>query len=97
MSEILDARSIAHVFVGPPSMAGLFFAETAPTNYRDWKQSDYTFYNKMAPRLHDRGVLCEPDSREPWFICAAHDDACLETTLAGFEAAVDETATELGR
>jgi glutamate-1-semialdehyde 2,1-aminomutase len=36
-------------------------------------------------------VLCEPDSREPWFVSAAHDDACLTETLRGFERAVDLT------
>ena len=42
-----------------------------------------------APRLHDLGVLCEPDSREPWFICEAHDDRCLGETLERFETAVN--------
>jgi glutamate-1-semialdehyde 2,1-aminomutase len=41
-------------------------------------------------------VLCEPDSREPWFISAAHDEACLEETLAAFEQAVDQTIEMLG-
>jgi len=41
-------------------------------------------------------VLCEPDSREPWFISAAHDEACLEETLAAFEQAVDQTIETLG-
>jgi glutamate-1-semialdehyde 2,1-aminomutase len=49
----------------------------------------------MAPHLHDRGILCEPDSREPWFICEAHDDACLDQTLAAFEQAVDVTIDQL--
>lgn len=95
MSEILDARGIVHSFAGHPSMGGLFFAETPPTNYRDWKSSDYTFYDAMARHLHDEGVLCEPDSREPWFICEAHDEACLTDTLRGFEIAVDRTIAEL--
>jgi glutamate-1-semialdehyde 2,1-aminomutase len=96
MSTVLERRSIAHSFVGHPSMAGLFFSEAAPTNYRDWSSSDYTFYDTMAPVLHDLGVLCEPDSREPWFVSAAHDKACLEQTLAAFEEAVDRTVETLG-
>jgi glutamate-1-semialdehyde 2,1-aminomutase len=78
-------------------MGGLIFSETAPTNYRQWVTSDYTFYDTLAPRLHERGILCEPDSREPWMISAAHDDACLVQTLEGFEAAVDETIRFLRR
>jgi len=97
MSEILSKRSIAHVFSGHPSMGGLFFAEHLPKNQRDWKTSDYTFYNALAPYLHDRGVLCEPDSREPFFISAAHDEACLSETLEAFEWAVDQARKQLGR
>ena len=45
----------------------------------------------LAQHLIGSGVLCEPDSREPWFISAAHDQACLERTLAVFEEGVDAT------
>ncbi|HTL91685.1 MAG TPA: aminotransferase class III-fold pyridoxal phosphate-dependent enzyme [Steroidobacteraceae bacterium] len=96
MSAILKARGIAHSFVGHPSMSGLYFAHEPPRTYRDWKGSDYTFYDAAAKVLHDEGVLCEPDSREPWFVCAAHDDACLKETLAGFEVAIEKTLTSLG-
>jgi glutamate-1-semialdehyde 2,1-aminomutase len=94
ISGILAARGIPHSFVGHPSMTGLYFAEKPPRTYRDWKGSDYSFYNELAQHLHDEGVLCEPDSREPWFICAAHDNACLADTLSGFERAVDRTVSE---
>jgi glutamate-1-semialdehyde 2,1-aminomutase len=97
MSAVLQARGIAHSFVGHPAMSGLFFAATPPRTYRDWKGSDYAFYNALAQHLHDHGVLCEPDSREPWFICAAHDDACLAETRRGFELAVDATLAEAER
>lgn len=97
IGKILDARGIPHSFVGHPSMGGLFFNETPPTNYRDWLDSDYTFYDTMAPELHDLGVLCEPDSREPWFICEAHaKDGSLAQTLTAFERAVDITIEKLG-
>jgi glutamate-1-semialdehyde 2,1-aminomutase len=96
MSKILTARSIPHSFVGHPAMGGLFFYETPPSNYRDWLDSDYTFYDAMAPELHELGVLCEPDSREPWFICEAHArDDSLAQTLAAFERAVDVTMEKL--
>jgi glutamate-1-semialdehyde 2,1-aminomutase len=91
MRAILNSRGIAHSFVGHPSMSGLYFAAQPPRNYRDWKGSDYTFYDAAAKVLHDERVLCEPDSREPWFISAAHDDSCLSDTLRGFEIAIDTT------
>jgi glutamate-1-semialdehyde 2,1-aminomutase len=96
ISEILAARRIPHSFVGHPSMLGLYFAAKPPRNYRDWKSSDYAFYDAMARVLHDEGVLCEPDSREPWFVSAAHDDACLADTLRGFTIAVDATLRTRG-
>jgi glutamate-1-semialdehyde 2,1-aminomutase len=91
MTQVLQKRGIPHSFVGHPSMMGLYFSATPPRNYRDWKGSDYGFYDAMAQVLHDEGVLCEPDSREPWFISAAHDESCLADTLRGFEIAVDAT------
>ena len=91
MHTLLKARGVAHSFVGHPSMSGLFFAAQPPRNYRDWKGSDYSYYDATARVLHDQGVLCEPDSREPWFVSAAHDESCLRDTLRGFEIAIDTT------
>jgi glutamate-1-semialdehyde 2,1-aminomutase len=96
MSSVLKARKIAHSFVGHPSMSGLYFAQDPPRNYRDWKSSDYSFYDAAAKVLHDERILCEPDSREPWFISAAHDESCLTETLAAFEVAIDTTVRSVG-
>src|ERR1700681_1169371 len=96
MRAALGARGIAHSFVGHPSMSGLYFAHEPPRNYRAWKGSDYSFYDAMARVLHDEGVLCEPDSREPWFVSAAHDASCLADTLKAFEIAVDATLKTSG-
>ncbi len=93
--KILDARGIVHSFAGHSSMFGLFFAATPPSDYRDWKRSDYTFYDTMARHLHELGIICEPDSREPWFMCEAHDQTCLDDTLKAVETAVDLTLEQL--
>lgn len=100
LSEVLTARSIPHCFVGHPALSGLFFSETPPAGYRDWKGSDYVFYDTLAPLLVDRGVLIEPDSREPWFMCEAHardpqGGDCLKETVKAFESAVDATLERL--
>ncbi len=92
---ILDRRNIVHSFSGHSSMFGLFFAPEPPKDYRDWKTSDYRFYDKMAYHLHDQGVLCEPDSREPWFMCEAHDQSCLADTLRAVEVSIDLTLEQL--
>ena len=89
IGELLSRRAIPHCFVGHPAMSGLFFASEPPADYRAWVRSDYTFYDMLAPNLHDAGVLVEPDSREPWFLSAAHDDSCIAETVTKFEHAVD--------
>lgn len=97
MHTILAKRGVPHSFTGHYSMSGLFFSAEAPTTYRNWKTSDYTFYDTMAGYLIDMGVMCEPDSREPWFISSAHDEICLSETLKKFEEAVDLTLAELSK
>jgi glutamate-1-semialdehyde 2,1-aminomutase len=91
INKILTARGIKHSFVGHPAMSGLFFNAEPPSNYREWLDSDYEFYDAMAQELHELGILVEPDSREPWFLCEAHDMNCVEETLDKFEQAVDIT------
>ena len=95
MSRILQARGIEHCFTGHPSLMGLFFAERAPSDYREWMHSDYEFYDALAPELHDQGILVEPDSREPWFLCESHNVKCLDETLDKFGRAVDITLNKL--
>lgn len=91
IGEVLSRRGIPHCFVGHPSMSGLFFDSEPPVDYRAWVRSDYTFYDALAPNLHDAGVLVEPDSREPWFLSESHNDACISETIAKFEQALDMT------
>ena len=95
LSTILSERGIAHSFTGAPALMGLFFADEAPSNYREWVNSNYEFYDTLAPFLHEEGILVEPDSREPWFLCEAHTDNCLDDTLERFERAVDITIQKL--
>lgn len=95
LSKILTRRSIPHSFTGHPALMGLFFDSEAPRDYRAWVDSDYEFYDTLAPELHELGILVEPDSREPWFICESHSVGCLEETLDKFEKAVDITIRKL--
>ncbi len=91
IGKILSRRGIPNCFVGHPSMYGLFFNSTPPVDYRDWVNSEYAFYEALAPNLHDVGVLVEPDCREPFFICEAHDQSCLDETMTKFEQALEMT------
>jgi glutamate-1-semialdehyde 2,1-aminomutase len=72
LAEVLNVKGLAHTFTGHPSMFGIYFADTAPTEYRDWAKSDHDLYDAIAIGMHVRGAMPEPDSREPWFLCEAH-------------------------
>ena len=95
LGRILKKRGIVHSFTGHPALMGLFFAENPPSNYREWVHSDYEFYDALAPELHEQGILIEPDSREPWFLCESHNVGCLDETLDKVERAVDITLTKV--
>ena len=72
LAEVLNEKSLPHTFTGHPSMFGIYFAEQAPTEYRDWANSDHDLYDAIAIGMAVRGAMPEPDSREPWFLCEAH-------------------------
>ena len=95
LSNVFSRAGLAHAFAGPPSMLGIHFTPEVPQTYRDWRKTDSHLYNLFARELIARGVMLEPDSREPWFFCEAHsqmDLAWLEdmATLA-LRAALDKS------
>jgi glutamate-1-semialdehyde 2,1-aminomutase len=86
LGGVLDRFDLEHRFAGPPSMFGVHLGDHVPQNYRDWKQTWSTLYEAFAKNLIRNGLMLEPDSREPWFICEAHRDVDL-----GW---IDEVATK---
>jgi glutamate-1-semialdehyde 2,1-aminomutase len=74
LGRVFTQAGIDHAFAGPPAMLGIHFTPDVPTNYRDWRRTDSALYQRFAWHLIDLGVMLEPDSREPWFICEAHSD-----------------------
>ncbi|MCL1092828.1 aspartate aminotransferase family protein [Shewanella kaireitica] len=74
LSRVFSKHGIEHKFAGPDSMFGIHFGSQVPQNYRDWKQTDSELYTEFAMNLIESGIMLEPDSREPWFICEAHKD-----------------------
>ena len=72
LGRVFTAAGVEHAFAGPPAMFGIHFSASVPTNYRDWRKTNSALYNRFAWGLIDRGFMLEPDSREPWFICEAH-------------------------
>lgn len=72
LSRVFTKFDIEHKFAGPDAMFGVHFGKEVPQNYRDWKKTDSELYTVFAHNLIKNGVMLEPDSREPWFICEAH-------------------------
>jgi glutamate-1-semialdehyde 2,1-aminomutase len=70
--QLLDARGLAYVITGHPSMFGIMFTDRVPSEYRDWATTDHELYDAIAVGMHARGAMPEPDSREPWFVSEAH-------------------------
>src|SRR5512143_1256003 len=72
ISQQLDPTGLPYVFTGHPSMFGIMFTDTEPSEYRDWANTDHELYDAIAVGMQARGAMPEPDSREPWFVCEAH-------------------------
>ena len=74
LGRVFTDAGIEHRFTGPDTMFGIHFGTTVPSNYRDWKKTGFPLYEAWAWKLIEHGVMLEPDSREPWFLCEAHQD-----------------------
>lgn len=72
LSRVFTKFGVEYCFAGPNAMFGVHFGANVPQNYRDWKITNSDLYTQFALNLIDNGVMLEPDSREPWFICEAH-------------------------
>jgi glutamate-1-semialdehyde 2,1-aminomutase len=89
ISQILADAGIAHHLKGPGAMFGIMLMEDEAWEFRDVRKHNAALYEAIAVELVARGVIPDPDAREPWFLCAAHDDAAIEETLAIFAQAID--------
>jgi glutamate-1-semialdehyde 2,1-aminomutase len=94
LGRVFTHAGIEHTFAGPASMLGIHFTPTVPQTYRDWRKTNSSLYRAFCWQLIDRGVMLEPDSREPWFFCEAHqhmDFAWLEEVATqAMQAAIKE-------
>ena len=88
ISRILTDAGVAHHVLGVPAMFGIALSEEEPTDYRAWSGSDNDLYERIIMALVRNGAVPDPDSREPWFVCAAHSEQDVEDTLNYFEDAV---------
>lgn len=88
IAAILTEAGIAHQIQGPGAMFGVLFMDEKPVEFRDMRKHNAALYEVLCTDLVAHGVVPDPDAREPWFLCAAHDDAAIAETLTIFAEAV---------
>ena len=72
-----DGSSTARV----GSLLTIFFRDSAPTNFREAKQSDTNAFATFFQRMRRAGILLPPSQFEAWFVSAAHDDGVIDATI----------------
>jgi len=93
LAEVLSARGVvgtAHA-VGPVVQLALG-VETLAT-FEDYQRADWDAYRELSVALLRRGQFVMPGGR--WYLCAAHTEDDIRTTLAAVAEAVDEVAADL--
>lgn len=89
LGEILNDAGIPHFVTGLPPMFGFILGtEEEPADFRAYCRGDGDLYERLAMALIERGVMPDPDGREPWFLCYSHTDEDIAETLTAFEDAV---------
>jgi glutamate-1-semialdehyde 2,1-aminomutase len=81
---------------GLPSMLSFILGtDEEPADFRDYCEGDDDLYEELSTALVERGILPDPDGREPWFLCYAHGEREIADTLTAFEAAVKSVKKKL--
>lgn len=81
LKEIFEENDVPVVISGYPAMFSFALGAGEITSQRDWDKSDKDLYGKLAGLAIERGVMSDPDAREPWFLCLEHSQADIDETL----------------
>lgn len=90
LGRVLADKGVESQVTGHPSMFSIFIGEGEPKEFRDSAGHDSELYEDVCMKMIDKGVMPCPDALEPWFICAAHTDEDVATTLQVFEESLTE-------
>ncbi len=90
IKRIFEDAGIPVLITGHPAMFSFSIGVDRLTGQRDWARSDHAYYERLAEALIGRGVMPDPDPREPWFLSYSHSDADIDETLNVVEDAVRE-------
>jgi glutamate-1-semialdehyde 2,1-aminomutase len=90
IERVLADRSVEGKVIGHPSMFSIFFGEGDLNEFRDTSKHNEPLYEETLFGMIKRGVMPCPDALEPWFVCAAHTDEDVATTLQVFDESLAE-------
>jgi glutamate-1-semialdehyde 2,1-aminomutase len=91
LSRVLAEKGVAHKITGHPAMFSIYLGEGDPKEFRDTTGHDHDLYEDICFKMIGKGVMPCPDALEPWFVCAAHSDEDVATTLQVFEESLTES------
>lgn len=90
LGGILSDKGVDSSITGHPAMFSVYIGEGVPREFRDSAGHDEHLYEDICFRMIRKGVMPCPDALEPWFVCAAHSDDDVATTLQVFEESLTE-------
>ncbi len=85
LGRVLADKGVESRLTGHPAMFSIYIGEGEPKEFRDTAGHDEHLYEKICFAMIEKGVMPCPDALEPWFVCAAHSDEDVATTLQVFE------------
>jgi glutamate-1-semialdehyde 2,1-aminomutase len=90
LGRVLAEKGVPGQVTGHPAMFSIFLGEGEPKEFRDSAGHDHDLYEDVCMKMIGKGVMPCPDALEPWFVCAAHTDEDVATTLQVFEESLGE-------
>jgi glutamate-1-semialdehyde 2,1-aminomutase len=88
---IFKEEGIIACINGYPAMFTFAIGKESISNQRDWNETEREYYLKIIEAMIERGVMPDHDPREPWFLCSAHSDEDIDTTLSVVREAIQST------
>jgi glutamate-1-semialdehyde 2,1-aminomutase len=90
IERVLADKGVEGKVIGHPSMFSIFIGEGNLVDFRDTGKHNAALYDETLFGMIRRGVMPCPDALEPWFVCAAHTDEDVATTIEVFEESLAE-------
>jgi glutamate-1-semialdehyde 2,1-aminomutase len=90
LEKVLADKGVESRITGVPSMFSIFLGSGDIKEFRDGSRHNEELYEDITMKMIAKGVMPCPDAKEPWFVCAAHTEEDVATSLQVFEESLDE-------